>query len=247
MYYEQKYLLWCCNVVEVSMSLKHICPMLFALCLGACDKAPADKAGARGADAPAGGAPAAKGAEAADAKRYACPDVGELSVDWTPAAKDTILLSLKLPEGFVHQEPSEGAGLAEFLKPITLADSGDKRSYRIFVTQTALNVDIRDKAKHPAYKMGTGFGEDGDKDIQTNLFVGDFDIDGRSVHVNRQPGDSGAIFEATFEEGGQFYIYGFAVSINNEVGAADMDATPCVADFDKIGLALLKSMKLIKK
>ena len=228
------------------MSTKVMLCLMMAVCtLTACDKMPAEKGEAVKAPAEA-----PVNEEATPASAYVCPAVSALTRDWAPAAEDTFALSLKLPEGFEHQTP-EGPGTADFLKSVTLSGSQqtpphNQRDYRISFTQLASTTDIRDKGEYKPYKMGTGFGEDGNRDEQMNLLVGDLTINGRSMRVLRTPGDSSALFDASFEEGGKFYVYKLAVSLNTFAGP-DLDAAACAADLDKLGLDVLKSAKLAMK
>jgi len=157
------------------MAMKMAPFLMLAVCtLVACEQKAADRGEASKNEVK--GTKEAPAKQADQAPAYVCPAPGDLTVDWAPGADDTFALALKLPEGFVHQTP-EGPGQADFKKTVTLPSSKERppynqRDYRISFTQMALTTDIRDKAEYKPYKMGTGFGEDGNRDEQMNLFVG---------------------------------------------------------------------------
>lgn len=216
--------------------------------------APAAPAQAVAAPPPA---PAPTTPVASAATDPACPSVSQTLVDAPIAPGHGLRVAFQVPQGFVwsaSQDPvlSEALLTARFELPFQNT-SVKRHAERLMILQVEQRqaVPSANAVPLPAqtlpYVMGSGAEDEASADAVVagqGLLAGELSFEGQQIPVFRQPGKQTARFNLRLPEGESVrdLVITLSVAKTYPVVVSDMAGEACVADFDRIGLAVARSL-----
>lgn len=196
------------------------------------------------APSPAGGDPA-------------CPSVPTAMVD-APMAQDRGLrVAFQVPQGFVWSDPQdpelgEAMRTARFELPFQNT-SVKQHAERLMLLQIEQRQAVPGTKAVPLpvqtqpYVMGSGAEDEASGDAVMagrGLLAGELVFEGQQVRIFRQPGKQTARFNLRLPEGDAVrdLVISLTVARTYPVVVSDLAGEACVADFDRIGLAVARSL-----
>jgi len=212
----------------------------------------AKSAPARAEEAPANGAADGKAA-------YACPTIAAATVAAPVPAEQGLGFSFKIPEGFVwsaHQAPEHGAIIQIVRFELPFTNPSDKRHpERLAIVHVEQGPALNASAAPPLpketipYVMGSGGVDDAAAEALVagkGLLAGELELGAIKAPILRQPTDLEGRFSVRIAQGDEVRdvtVRVFAAK-TYPVVMTDQEGGACLADFDRVGLEIIKSIAL---